>query len=149
MTTGAHNRDARMVSGAAIANSIFFEIVTPALADGSFSVRALPRHEIWLESAEARLADLVGALRIDASETGRSVLRRTAQGYEIALSASSDQMFGALQSGARCTLTAMFDVEYQEAYESPGGYSSAYGVGYWDDVAYPSVELSRFTIEAG
>jgi hypothetical protein len=138
-----------MVSGAAIANYIFFEIATPPLADGSFALRALPRHEIWLESTRGSLADLVGALRIVASDSGRSVLRRTGQGYEIELSGSSDQTFDKLQTGARWTLTAMFDVEYQEAYESPGGYSSAYGVGYWDDVAYPSVELSRFEIETG
>ena len=47
------------------------------------------------------------------------------------------------QVGARLELT--FDVEYEQSFESPGGYDKVQGVRYWDDVRYPDVEIESFS----
>lgn len=131
-----------MASGAVIANAIFFEIL-PAHADGVLRLRATPQHEVWLESTQALLEACEGVLRIvDGADRGAGRLIRTKAGYALELHATA----AALNLSAQRTLIAHFDVEYQQSYESPGGYSDAYGIRYWDDVAYPSVALSRFEI---
>lgn len=138
--------DPRMVSGAVIANDIFFEILTPAREDGAFGLRATARHEVWLESTGQSLDALDGVVRIsDAAQrtaqcAGRLV--RTPSGYMLELFAAPETL---TRADGR-SLTATFDVEYQQSYESPGGYSEAHGVRYWDDVAYPVVEVARFDI---
>ena len=144
--------DLRMVSGAVIANYIFFDIEKPSTGDGSFRIRALPRHEIWLESTQERLGELAGELKISsvATQEGAGRLSREGAGYKLELYTTSekDGALDQLSASERCTVSVIFDVEYQQSYDSPGGYSDAHGIHYWDDVRYPIVELSRFKIQS-
>lgn len=144
--------DGRMVFGAVISNVIFFR-EAGRTSDMAFKLRALPRHEVWLESTHGPLENLDGTLRIlndaDGGGTGVGYLSRNDHGYQLVLNAfdkGTEIKLQRLRASDGCTLVAGFDVEYQQGYESPGGYSDAYGIRYWDDVRYPVVALTSFDV---
>lgn len=144
--------DPRMVSGAVIANVIFFDVTDVITEDSALRARltASDRHEVWLESTGEQLRALAGSLRVVEAEgdvARTATLTRDADGYRVALRLPRGDI-ATLQSGeGKSALKLAFDVEYREGYESPGGYSPDYGVRYWDDVAYPSVAADRFEFE--
>lgn len=147
----------RMVNGAAISCSIFFEAANASEsmdADGpvlTARLRALDRQEVWLESCDLELSTFEGTLEIfRAPRAGRDGLRgllsRT-DSYTVALHLDEEELAlvreRLLDSDGRAPLRLEFDVEYRQGWESPGGYSSDYGVRYWDDVAYPQVPIDE------
>lgn len=152
-TTPSAGADARMVSGAAISNFIFFEMsgLTREAGFITAALRPLRRQEIWLESTGDRLENLAGDLRIaefaspNIGASGR--ISRQSSGYTVELWLSREDYLQALARSAGALLTLVFDVEYREGYESPGGYSDDFGVRYWDDVLYPIAACTRFSIE--
>lgn len=135
--------DPRMISGAVISNAIFLDVRDISVEGGDLRARlvASPRHEIWLESTGAPLQSLAGRLHIVDPVAGAerpAQLTRDGDGFCVDLSLSREE-----RARLGASLTLFFDVEYAEGYESPGGYSAAYGVRYWDDVAYPVVDVDR------
>lgn len=160
MTSG-HTKDPRMVSGAVISNVIFFQVVNGSVgADGSFraTLQALPRHEVWLESCEQALADLIGTLDIvgvtapaEAAPIPNFLSRDAGDSYSVRLHLPSQELArlcSNLPNYPASELMLAFDVEYREGYESPGGYAPDYGIRYWDDRQYPSVAIDRFEFTA-
>lgn len=133
-----------MISGPVISNHVFLEVRDVRADDIALRAQliASPRHEIWLESTGATLQSLVGLLCIaelaDGAAKSPARLTRDGDGFRVDLSLSREE-----RSRIGASLTLVFDVEYAEGYESPGGYSAAYGVRYWDDVAYPVVDVDR------
>lgn len=146
----------RMVYGAAISCTIFFEATNASAsmnATGpviSASLRALNRQEVWLQSCDEELSTFEGTLEIFRASRHpgdgiRGLLSRT-DSYKIALYLGEEELAlvrERLLGGGerRATMRVDFDVEYRQGWESPGGYSSDYGVRYWDDVAYPQVRI--------
>lgn len=143
----ALSTDPRMISGAAISNEVFLEISGLA-PDATAGLRALPVHEIWLESTGEPLDQLPGRLEIGLGDAPARLLRE-ADGYRVRLTLrvpAAETLRRQLTAGARPALTLRFDVEYHEGFESPGGYDSAHGVRYWDDVTYPNVQADSFDL---
>lgn len=144
----APSTDPRMISGAAISNVVFLEISGLA-PDGTAGLRALAVHEIWLESRGETLDQLPARLEIGEGDAPARLLRE-ADGYCVRLTLpapAAEALRRRLTAGARPALTLRFDVEYHEGFESPGGYDSAHGVRYWDDVTYPDVQADGFELE--
>jgi hypothetical protein len=131
-----------MISGAVISNVVFLDVRDISEEGDDLRARlvASPRHQIWLESTGA-LQSLAGRLHIVDPVAGAerpAQLSRDGDGFRVDLSLSHEE-----RTRLGASLTLVFDVEYAEGYESPGGYSAAYGVRYWDDVAYPVVDVDR------
>ena len=134
-----------MISGAVISNAILLDVRDLSADNDALPARlvASPRQEIWLESSGETLQSLGGRLHIVDPVDGadrQARLSRDGDGFCVDLSLSREER---ARLGAKTSLTLFFDVEYAEGYESPGGYSAAYGVRYWDDVAYPVVDVDR------
>jgi hypothetical protein len=153
----------RTIHGPAISAYMFFEVfgaTAGSTASGpvrTAKLRAHDRHEIWLESCDDQLRSLEGELAIfraphqAPSVTGHRGSLSRGSPYKLTLFLSEQELALAearlMSSGGETILMVEFDVEYHQGWESPGGYSPAYGVRYWDDVAYPHVEIDRFELE--
>lgn len=142
--------DPRMVCGPVISNYIFLNVCDIEAHQTGLAAHlsALPRHKIWLESTGAPLQLLSGRLHIVepvvGAEERHARLSRDGDSFRVDLSLASEERSRILDlsaGSAGTLLTLVFDVEYAEAYESPGGYSAAYGVRYWDDVVFPVVDV--------
>ncbi len=139
-----------MISGAAISNEIFFEIVDLTPDGRTAALQVLPIQDVWLESSGEPLNQLRGVLELvvggDGAQT--SNLQREAAGYRVQLALSESDRVALrrrlAEGGARLKL--IFNVEYSQGFDSPGGYSDAHGVRYWDDVAYPCVSIDGFEV---
>lgn len=149
--TPSPRADSRMISGAAISNEIFLEIVDLAPDGRTAALQILPVQDVWLESSGEPLNQLRGVLELvvggDGAQT--SNLQREAAGYRVQLALSEsdhDVLRRRLVDGGGAQLKLVFDVEYSQGFDSPGGYSDAHGVRYWDDVAYPTVRIDGFEV---
>lgn len=147
--------DPRMVSGPVISNVIFFAVSDLQQLDDASGralggqLQSLTTQEVWLESSGESLDRLQGRLEVvtEGGATPCSSLRREGDGYRVRLVLSVDdysRLHIDVPPGGSAELRLLFDVEYREGFESPGGYSSAHGVRYWDDVAYPHVRVDGF-----
>lgn len=149
----AQGHDRRMVCGPVISKYIFLNVSDMHVGQEDIRARliASPRQEIWLESSGAQLQDLSGRLHIVIPDDGplerHARICRDGDGYCVEVSLPRADRAGIVRLGADCrsttSLKLVFDVEYAESYESPGGYSAVYGVRYWDDVHYPIVDADH------
>ncbi|MFD1189077.1 hypothetical protein [Phenylobacterium conjunctum] len=150
--TPSPRADSRMISGAAISNEIFFEISNLAPDGRTAALQVLPIQEIWQESSGEPLNQLPGVLEFvgddDVAQT--SNLQREDAGYrvQLALPRGDHDALCRRLAGSGARLKLIFNVEYSQGFESPGGYSDAHGVRYWDDVTYPRVSIDGFEISA-
>ncbi len=150
-STQAH--DPRMVCGPVISNYIFLNVCDVSVGDDDIRARliASPRQEIWLESSAAQPKDSSGRLHIvipdDGATERHARIFRESDGYCVELSLCREDWTGIVclcaDDSSTISLRLIFNVEYAQSYESPGGYSAAYGVRYWDDVRYPIVDADQ------
>jgi hypothetical protein len=149
-------RDGRMVSGPAIAGSMWFEVSEPMITTvgGELPARRLElshdlkaASEITLESTGSSLAALEGSLSIgrrwDDRDTRLGFLRRDGSNYyTIAVGMDEAEWQRALELlswGFRPRMLELqFDVEYEQHFD---------GEAYWDDVRYPSAIFERYSLD--
>jgi hypothetical protein len=147
----------RTVHGPVISNFMFFRVLGAEQAVASNPVvtaclRAQSCHEIWIASCDDQMSSFRGTLELhgaasgSAPEGGNCLVRTDTYNVDLRLDADAFSEFCAhrLRSNHGIDLVLEFDVEYMEGYESPGGYSEAFGIRYWDDIAFPRVPIHRY-----
>lgn len=147
--------DPRMVHGAAIADSMHFDVRDPKVRtrgpladagnDGIVFEHCLACIDaVRLESRASALSELKGELTIRSAVDGqpRSGISREKSGYWIDIVMAQPEFevaYELFNAGFRITqLTLEFEVEYEQWFSAEG---------YWDDVRYSWVECRTYQLE--